>query len=340
MKSYESKVLELEQRLLEEQKLRLETEENLKLMSEVPGERHKKDDDIANELRQKEEELSEVKHHLERIEEQLQEQETKREECQRSLDTLQKSYKKLESSTKSSAELEDYFDLVTKNSELLSIVEKQLEEEKKKTTELKKVVDNADRIEPVYVQTTESLSKAEAEIKQLQAQIARLQQVQDETIVHVEDKENTGLSRSEAGKASKDAGKMKQQIHDLKEKLAARDDELSELKTKQGNSPLSNPPTTPTESMKESSEEVTTLKLKLKEKRQEIQNMRAQVGSMQGILQQKEALKKESDDLKLETMKLSEHIKKQSHEVLKLKGELETSNVSQFLIIMHNYNSI
>jgi DNA repair exonuclease SbcCD ATPase subunit len=125
---------------------------------------------------------------------------------------------------------------------------------------------------------------------------------------------------------------LRQEIRDLKDKLKARDEEVSDLK-KHGDNPLSNPPFSPTNSVEASTVEVATLKKKLKEKEQEVQNLKAQVGAVEGVLKQGQHLHKESEKLKQEIEKLKQdkqtlqdHSKKQSRTAEAERARLQDEN--------------
>ena len=134
--------------------------------------------------------------------------------------------------------------------------------------------------------------------------------------------------------------KLKREIFDLMEKLKARDEELHAVKQQYGNNPLSNPLTSPTDTMKSSTGEVATLKMKLKEREQELQIMKTQVGSVEGVLQQhkeeREKLAQENKKLTQEKQSLKEHMKMQSQEVLSLKQKLHVS-LSQIILSIPMY---
>ena len=333
VKSYENKVLKLEQRLQEETQKRMESEERLKVVSDTATasrEQEEKETNedtnevMVNELRKKGQELEEVQQQLQETEERLHEQETKREESQRSLETLKKTLKKSE--TKSTADLDTYFEQITNLSEELTALHTKSEKQDKDISALKRVEKRAEELEQENLQAATRLSETEAEIKLLQAEVMRAQQLGGKKSTETEPPVKAGSSSRDTGVSTEE--KLEQEISNLKDKLKARDEELHAIK--HGDSPLSNPPTSPTDSMKDSTGEVAALKLKLKEKEQEIQNLKVQVGSVERTLQQHKTLQGESEKLSREIAKLnqekqalSEHSKKQSHQVLGLKQKLE-----------------
>ena len=318
-----TRVLKLTQHLEEETKLKDRYQEQLNT-------KEQRLDDMVAELKTKEEELKTIREQLHTTEEQLREQETKREESQRSLEEIKKMHKKAEThSTKSTADLDSYFDQVTDLCEKLSAAESEAKNNEKEMKRLNELVGRAERIEVEYLEATTKLSELEDELKQLRTNIpAALQQSGDT--------ESTKPRDSQAGRTVQ---KLKKEIADLKEKLEERDEELHNLKSKQGDNPLNNPPFSPTESMKVSSSEVQDLKLKLKEKEQDLQNIRTQIHSMESDLQERDKLKKASSDLKEEIAKLyhqkktlTEHAKTQSQKVWTLTQQLETSQVRYRII--------
>ena len=137
--------------------------------------------------------------------------------------------------------------------------------------------------------------------------------------------------------------KLKQELEDaqqqcketeerLREQEAKREESqrsLESLQKAMKNNPLSNPLVSPTDSMKSSTGEVAALKMKLKEKEQKLQNIKTQVGSVEGVLQQhkelREKLAQENKKLTQEKQSLKEHMKMQSQEVFSLKQKLHVS---------------
>ena len=319
----------------------MESEERLKVVSDTTTasreqEEKEANEDInevmVNELRKKEQELEEVQQQLQETEERLYEQETKREESQRGLETLKKTLKKSE--TKSTADLDTYFEQITNLSEELTALHTKSEKQDKDISASKRVEKRAEELEKENLQAATRLSETEAEIKLLQAEVMRAQQLGGKKSTETEPPVKAGSSSRDTGVSTEE--KLQQEISNLKDKLKARDEELHAIK--HGDSPLSNPPTSPTDSMKDSTGEVAALKLKLKEKEQEIQNLKVQVGSVEKTLQQHKTLQGESEKLSREIAKLnqekqalSEHSKKQSHQVLGLKQKLEKLTVGNCL---------
>ena len=321
-------VQKLTQRLEEETKLKTELQEQLNDMV-ATKEQQPKLEDIVADLKLKEEELETVREQLQATEERLKEQETKREESQRNLETMQKTMKELQShSSKSAADLGLYFEQVTSLCEKLSLAESDSKQKEKEMEKLKGIIESAEKIEEEYLQATTMLSAAEDELKLLRKNIPATLQAEDQAIAgSVKNvKEDTHVIEG-----------LKRQVTDLMEKVKARDEELHQLKSKQGDNPLSNPPFSPTESMQASSGEVQALKLSLKEKEQELQNLQTQIHSMEADLQEREQLKKDSNELKEEITKLTreketlrEHTKKQSQMVLVLKQQQQVLYIINF----------
>ena len=124
--------------------------------------------------------------------------------------------------------------------------------------------------------------------------------------------------------------RLKREVQDLWEKLQARDEEVRTLKRQQGNTPLANPPLSPTDSIAAETGEVASLKLKLRERETKLHNLEVLVGSMERDLQEREKLKRTSESLRSDVEKLtrekktlSEYSKQQSQQVLSLKKLLE-----------------
>ena len=213
--------------------------------------------------------------------------------------------------------------------EELNAVYTQSEQQKKEIAGLKRVVENAEKMEAAYVQTMTKLSETEADVKRLQTELSKAERAEDKRSKEVSS-HSTGVSSSDGEE------KLRQEIRDLKDKLKARDEEVSDLK-KHGDNPLSNPPFSPTNSVEASTVEVATLK---KEKEQEVQNLK------EGDLKQGQHLRKESDKLKQEIEKLKQdkqtlqdHSKRQSQEVFALKQKLEILQVCSASIRLKHTSS-
>ena len=319
VKSYKAKVVELEQQLQQKETERLD---HAPQQLETKG----GNELVINKLKQ---ELEDAQQQCKETEEHLREQETKREESQRSLESLQKAMKQLETcSSKSESDLDAYFEQILKLSEELTTLKTKSEEQKKEIETLKRVEKSAERIEKENVEAATKLSETEAEIKMLQAEVVKAQQLKEK---RSSETELPVVAENEDTRAHIEE-KLRQEIFDLKEKLKARDEELHDVKQQHMDNPLSNPLTSPTDSMKSSTGEVTTLKMKLKEREHELQNMKMQVGTVEGVLQQqkeeREKLAQEKKKLTHDKQSLTEHMKMQSQEVFSLKQKLHVSLLS------------
>jgi hypothetical protein len=329
VKSYETKVAMLEQRLQEEIRARAASEEQLKLVNEAPKEQEKVHD-LEAELNKREAEVDELSLQLQKTTEQLHEQEAKREESQRKMEALEKTMRAEASRAKSEEYLEKYVDGVTKFCEELTDWKRKSEEQQKELEKLKKVVANAERMETAYVKTTEKLSEAEAKLgSQVPETVAPKSDHGSEKEVPVASSAVGGHTSSPVD-SSRAVKKLKREVNDLREKLAVRDEELRELKSTKGDNPLALTPLSPTESMAADASEVSALKLALRQKERELKNLRTQVSSMEQDLKEREYLKKTSDSLLSEIAKLGHdrralenYTKHQSKQVLTLKTELE-----------------
>ena len=169
------------------------------------------------------------------------------------------------------------------------------------------------------------LSEKEAEIELLQAEVVKAQQLKEKRSSERELPvvADNGDTRGHVEE------KLRKKILELTEKLKARDEELRDVKQQHGDNSLSNPLTSPTDSMKSTTGEVTTLKMKLKEKEQELQNMKSQVGSAERVRQQhkeeREKLAQENKKLAQDKQFLIEHMKMQSQDIFSLKQKLHVS---------------
>ena len=337
-----SKVVKLEQELQAERKKQKEYEEKVKAVNDITtvqtqqeqkGDKKEVDEDALGALRKKEEELEEALQNLQETEERLREQETKREETQRNLDLLKKAVKKgSETPTKSAEDLDAYFDQVIRLSEELSVVEAKCRQQEKEISKLKRVEKRAEELEEENVQAATKLSETEGAIKMLQTEVKKAQRLVQKRTTDGGETTDSRDSKLASGGATNAEEKLKRTIRELNDKLAARDEEVKALKL--GDHPFSKSPTSPTDSMTASLTEITSLKHELKEKEQEIRNLRVQVGSVEEALQQERTLKKEKENLTREIARLSQekqaladHSKRQSHHVLELKEKLKTSQV-------------
>ena len=284
---------------------------------------------------------NELQQQLQAVKELLQEQESKREKSQRKLELLQKTMKAEASTAKSEEYLDEYFENVTRLCEELSDAKKKLEDQLKELEKLKKLVKTAEEMEGAYIETATRLSEAETNAQCVQTSAP----VEGNRGEQSSGKGATGITAQPAAGLEVQSGssvkKLNKEVCDLKEKLKARDEELRALKSKQDNTPLANPPVSPTDSMAADTREVASLKMQLREKQTELQNLQMQVSSTADFLKEREELKKamgslqsEVDKLAREKKTITEYSKKQSEKVLTLKDELQ--RVCLFVAVLHS----
>ena len=336
--------------------MRLAIEEQL----QASGEQERaKFHDLQTELREKESELAELAKLLQTVQERLCEQKTKREESQRKLQLLQKTTA-LQTS-KSQEDLDKYCDRVTKLCEELTDLKKKSEDQQKEIEKLRETLKRAEQIEVEYTEATRRLSEAEpkfeavesqawlvlptaggadtarttaavdAELQAKTATVDKLEKEVDELRAELEARDQEvrelkGKERESSPHTSKEVKKLKREVD---EKLRSRDEELSDLK--KGNTPFVDASLSPTDSMNADSSEVVELKLKMRERETELENLRRQVQSMEQALLELNRLRKVSESLKMENEKLShrhktfsEHSKRQSEQIMALRKQLET----------------
>ena len=319
----------LEHQLEAETKTRAAVEQQLQVAKTGADEKeHNKNHELGTKLTKKEEELEELQQNLHTVREQLREQEAKREESQRQLESLQKAVKTEASTAKSAGYLEQYFDEVAKLCEEMTDWKKRAEDREREADKLRKLVERAETMEQAYVEATKRLSEAEAEMKALRAQIPAERCEQGPQTGATGTAGQPGLhTDSQTGPSLK---RLRKEVQVLKDKLQSRDDELRELKNKEGNTPFANPLASPTDSVAADTGEVTSLRLQLKERETELQNFQVLVSSMGRDLKEREELKKTSDSLRSEVAKLShdkqviqDYSKQQSEKILTLRTELE-----------------
>ena len=203
---------------------------------------------------------------------------------------------------------------------LLQTVQEQLCEQETKREESQRKLELLQKTTALQTSKSQTVEKLEKEVDEFRAELeARDQEV----------RELKGKERESSPHARKEVKKLKREVD---EKLRSRDKELSDLK--KGNTPFVDASLSPTDSMTADSSEVVELKLKMRERETELENLRRQVQSMEQVLLELNRLRKVSENLRMENEKLlhrsksvSDHSKRQSEQIMALRKQLETRPV-------------